>query len=73
MPNAEAQVDALMGQFHDYLSRKQLKSTRQRDKQEEHELRRKRGERRQSKLEQKRAAVRDSQPPSTRQTTEIDE
>jgi Fur family ferric uptake transcriptional regulator len=31
MPEAEAQVDALMGQFHDYLSRKQLKSTRQRD------------------------------------------
>jgi Fur family ferric uptake transcriptional regulator len=31
MPEPEAQVEALMGQFHDYLSRKQLKSTRQRD------------------------------------------
>lgn len=31
MPDTEDQVDGLMGQFHDYLSRKLLKSTRQRD------------------------------------------
>ena len=31
MAGPEAQLDDLMGQFHDYLSRKQLKSTRQRD------------------------------------------
>ena len=31
MPDTEDYVDGLMGQFHDYLSRKLLKSTRQRD------------------------------------------
>ena len=31
MPDTEDQVEGLMAQFHDYLSRKLLKSTRQRD------------------------------------------
>ena len=49
------------------------KGNRQRDKHDAHVEARKRGERRQSKLEQRRAKLRDSQPASTRQTTEIDE
>ncbi len=31
MASPEARVEPLMGQFHEYLSRKQLKSTKQRD------------------------------------------
>ncbi len=49
------------------------KSSRQRDKHDAHTLALKRGERRLSKRDQRRAKMDANRPPSTRQTTEVDD